>query len=303
MAAESDESGRMNVLSVVAAALIGSALTPAILLPGAWASRASRTFVGTFGFHIWVVTLGAQTAFWGVIAIPLWRSLRTFREEIRSHRLGVFGTALAFIAILAGGPVAMRLPRLNPLDGATWKVTLLSSIGGLAVGIPALTGMVLVQIASRRRFRSRPPSKRDVERFVAMRNDLQRFLLVAGAMIALTTLATGVLRNALLTDGLDPARFPPELVLLYGAFFTAVIALAYVPAYTALVGAGRRIVELALPMPEPTAPDFGGWYDARKSLSEFLQLEVTVADRLQVGIIVLAPLTSAVLSIAIPKTA
>jgi hypothetical protein len=302
MVATSDETSGMNTLAVMAAAVIGSALAPAILLPGAWATPASRTFVGTFGFRIWLVTLAAQTAFWGVIAIPLWRSLGSFREEFRSHKLSVFGAALGFIAILVAGPYAMRFPRLNPMDGAIWKVPLLSSIGALGVGIPALAGMALVHIATRHNFAASPPSKEDIERFVALRNALQQFLLVGSTVIGLTTLATGVLRNALLTNGLNPTRFPPELVLLYGAFFTAVIALAYVPAYKALVGTGRRMVQLVLPMPEPGTPTFGTWYSARKLLLEFLQLEVSVGDRLRAGIIVLAPLTSALLSIAIPKT-
>jgi len=53
--------------------------------------------------------------------------------------------------------------------------------------------------------------------------------------------------------------------------------------------------------PAPTDPGFGDWYATRKNLTELMQLEVGTYQRLQTAILILIPLVSAALSLAIPK--
>ena len=55
-------------------------------------------------------------------------------------------------------------------------------------------------------------------------------------MISLGTLARGASRHAFFAAGGSPADFPPEYVLLHGAYFTGLLALVYVPTYTRLAG-------------------------------------------------------------------
>jgi hypothetical protein len=49
---------------------------------------------------------------------------------------------------------------------------------------------------------------------VGLRGDLQWFITLLGAMVALATLAKGALRQAFLATGGNPAEFPSEFVLL-----------------------------------------------------------------------------------------
>ena len=50
-----------------------------------------------------------------------------------------------------------------------------------------------------------------------LRGDLQWFITLLGAMVALATLAKGALRQAFLATGGNLAEFPSEFVLLQGA--------------------------------------------------------------------------------------
>jgi hypothetical protein len=73
------------------------------------------------------------------------------------------------------------------------------------------------------------------------------------------------------------------------------------PNYT-LIRLGLRIREVLLPeRPPPKDPGFGDWYATRKNLTELLQLEIGTFQRLQTGALILSPLLSAALSLAIPK--
>jgi hypothetical protein len=78
---------------------------------------------------------------------------------------------------------------------------------------------------------------------------------------------------------------------------------AYAPAYHALLRLGRRIRDALLPKrPAPKDPGFGDWYATRGNLTELMQIEVGIYQRLQTTILILSPLISAALSLAIPKT-
>jgi hypothetical protein len=92
-------------------------------------------------------------------------------------------------------------------------------------------------------------------------------------------------------------------VLEYGGFLTVLVAFAYAPAHHALSRLGVRIRDELLPArPPPKDPDFAGWYSTRKNLTELLQLDVGAYQRLQTAVLILSPLISAALSLAIPKT-
>ena len=131
---------------------------------------------------------------------------------------------------------------------------------------------------------------------------LSRFLTVAGGVIGLTILATGALRNTLISiEVLPKETFPPEMVLAYGAYFTIILALVYLPAYNALRSVGLQICEALLPFPALEADAFGKWYSARKNFESFLQLEVTAWQNAQTSLAIFAPLLGGAISLLVGK--
>jgi hypothetical protein len=102
----------------------------------------------------------------------------------------------------------------------------------------------------------------------------------------------------------DEGEFPGEGILLYGAFFTALLLLVYVPAHLALRRLGLRIRDHYFPlsaMPDPGDDALAGWLGKRTALETLLQLSVTPAQQLQASLFILAPLLSAVLSTLVPR--
>ena len=91
---------------------------------------------------------------------------------------------------------------------------------------------------------------------------------------------------------------------MYGAFFTGLLVLVYVPAHLGVKRFGLKIRDHYFPlwrMRDPSADSFKGWLDKRTTLETLLQLNVTPMQQLQASLFILAPLLSAVVTSLIPK--
>jgi len=267
----------------------------------AWSDPDSKNFVQSSSGSLWIFLIAAQVAFWAVVAIPLWSGLRTlhsaFRDLLSDSRLQSLLFAGILVALLSVAPRV--LPRIDdPLLYHTWKIALISAMGVLVVGVPALVGMFWVRVVADSVARQEPD--RDGAEYIYLRESLQRLLRVVGAAIGLSTLSTGTLQQALVQNSGGSRAFPSELVLLWGAGATVLVMLAYVPAYLSLRGLGHGLIARLLPMPALGSSAWFDWDAKRKSLSAFLQLHQNLLDRLQSGIFILAPLLSAAVSVAIP---
>lgn len=133
---------------------------------------------------------------------------------------------------------------------------------------------------------------------VGLRVTLQQLLLVAGTVIGTATLAWGALRLAVLAST-PTASFPPETPVLYGGFFTVVLAILYVPASTSLQRQARALVDACWPVPAAAKPD-ETWYRNRQNAETALGLNVSVRDSFQTGAAILAPLVTSVITVILP---
>jgi hypothetical protein len=277
-----------------------------LLLLGGVRTDRSKDFVESTGFAVWATTIGVQTAFWVIAAGPLWADLATVWRRGRLGRSATVVLAAALVLILVVFPlfsVAGKIPW--PLWGHQTKTRALTIIGGLVVGVPALSGIALVQQQVRRR-ETEPIDDEDVRAAIEARPEMLRFLSVAGAVIGLAVLAAGALRKATVPAFVRESDFPQEGILLYGAFFTGLLLLVYVPAHLALKRQGLRIRDHYFPLsqlPDPDADSFKGWLDKRTTLETFLQLNVTPTQQLQASLFILAPLLTAVITSLIPRPA
>ena len=143
------------------------------------------------------------------------------------------------------------------------------------------------------------PVQRQIEIVIDLRTHLQRYITVLGAMVALATLAKGALRQAILATGGNSSDFPAEYVLLQGAYFTALLALVYIPTYSILAEVGSDLVESIYPVTKGDLDweQLSKWQGNRKSLEGLLQLEGGAVHNLTASVSILAPVATSVMSV------
>lgn len=284
--------------------VVGFAAGAALLLINVRGSKDSSQFVShSHGeAKLWMVLLALQPAFWAAVTGYVWTMARHYLPRRRQDLERIAASVAVICVLLIGQPLVYRLAegKVNPLWGWSWKLPALTVAGLFLVGLPSLLGILGVQAFAARNLGASIQDS-DIEGFIELRDDLNRFLALLGATIGLAVLATGALRNAV--RAFNPgADLPAETVLEYGGFLTLLLAFAYAPANYTLIRFGLRIREVLLPeRPPPKDPGFGEWYATRKNLTELLQLEIGTFQRLQTAVLILSPLLSAALSLAIPK--
>jgi hypothetical protein len=120
-----------------------------------------------------------------------------------------------------------------------------------------------------------------------------------GTIIALAVIATGALQHAVQAAKLSP--LPESFVLVYGGWFTGVLAAIYLYVFTALERRARSIREKAAPLPQPdiaSAEAFAASTKLRNELTQLLELGGDPRKNLEGLVAVLSPLVGALLSLA-----
>jgi hypothetical protein len=295
--------------------LIGACI---ILVPiWAFGTHHQIRFFRTYNFHfmLWLVIVLGQFVLWGyllpellALARPKFQgsgtasSVPPFPPDCRRDlkiTLGVFfiviagGAGLAIIA----GPHAPFLPHYSIQIGATTLI-------GIVVAMVAGTGMWACgyQLRAILDTDGAGYGAAQVSRYLAIRTDLQFFLYALGLILTGGVLGAAASRQA--TFAFDPSKtFDITGVLLYGTYFTAVLAFAYLPVHATLLAVGKRIRDGTLPnMPNPRAADgsvnpaWSDWSAARSTLDDLMELGVSANASLQAGVLILSPLLGSLLT-------
>ena len=256
---------------------------------------------------VWILLVAGQFAFWATVVEPLWRWRSHLRRDygLRMTREIRLKLAAAIVFFALPGFFLVRIVPDSNLAHHDLKMGLVNLIAML-VALVAVTGIWSVRAALEATFAGRGPGGRPVHSIpegirvlLDLRGELQRFITLLGAMVALSTLAKGALRQAFLATGGHPAEFPAEYVLLQGAYFTGLLALVYIPTYTVLAAIGADLVESTYPL---TGPDLdwetlSQWQANRKSLEELLQLHSGAVENLKASVSILAPAATSVITV------
>jgi hypothetical protein len=134
------------------------------------------------------------------------------------------------------------------------------------------------------------------------RTKLLALLSAVGALIGVSVLTTGALRNALLS--VKPASgkmvdYPIEYVLINGLFYSALLAVIYIPAYFRLQDRSREYIQMVFPVPDEGHYS-GDEHTERDNLGKLLQVDASVGETLQTGLAIIAPLMATLLSVLLP---
>ncbi|MDQ4137240.1 MAG: hypothetical protein M3116_00125 [Actinomycetota bacterium] len=175
------------------------------------------------------------------------------------------------------------------------KNGLLHVAGGM-LAVPLLVAIKHIQV-----FASRESAWPETADTIATVRRLRRSLHVAtaalGGIVASAVVSTGALRDAVAAAGLRPT--PDTFVLVYGAWYTAVLGAVYVYAFTAIEERARWFLERTAPLPQPrpdAAEAFSSSFTLRQQLTQELELGRSAFANLQGLVVILSPLIGAVLT-------
>ena len=88
---------------------------------------------------------------------------------------------------------------------------------------------------------------------------------------------------------------------LDGLFLSTLLAAAYAPAFNALRNAGERVLDELEPGPEPGAENWPAADTPPNGFRVYLELDTGFVESLRVGLAVLAPLASGLVTLLLPS--
>jgi hypothetical protein len=261
---------------------------------GASPDRAARGGAAELGLWQYLVTTGVVV--WVVLAGVGLRLLEDLRAELDRPPHGerwwratipfVVFVSVANATMLAIGAIAgLRNPYV--MDGQDWKIPVLHLVAGVAI-VPLLVVLKRIQLCAVDDT-GWTTTARDLARMRLLRRSMQAATAALGVVIALAVIATGALREA--TDAAHLQPVPDTFVLVYGAWFTGVVAAIYLHVFGALEARGRWLLETTVPLPDPgSAEAFTARRSLRSELAQELELGGDPRRNLEGLLAVFAPL-------------
>jgi hypothetical protein len=226
-----------------------------------------------------------------------WHELTGELKDVYDVRIPQVAGPVAIIAILGLALMVVPPSLAEPAHVIVraWLVPAFALLGA----VPAAGVMFGVRRAASD---ARPGATGDlVDLLMTLRRLLQRLLIVAGTVVALTTFTTGtwwLLEHSLHAPYGDR---PPQFVLVFGAYGSLLVGVVYVPAWTAVQRRGQRIANELFPLrginERRAILDKVG---ERQQLEQVLGLDRGILTDLQGGMIILAPLLAAAAAAFLP---
>ena len=259
-----------------------------------WPAR-NIAFARNGSFLLYVFLIIGQVAVWPVAIAWLWDDLQTLARRWRKNsRELIESLVIVAVASWAGLLAAAFGPKIpNYLPHHREKLLLISGLGWVAGSIAA-SGIWLLH-GEMKELLARPvPGARELEELLALRDKLQRFLAVSGSIIGLAILGAGAERNMISAYTAEfhvTGGFPIEYVLIYGLFFSALLAVVYFPTHLTLLALAARLRDRYAPVPDLDGD--GAWIDEwkrRAVLEDALSLKVGASASFKTGVAILTPL-------------
>jgi hypothetical protein len=288
---------------IILLGLAGVSVGAVIFFWGTSSTSESQAFVTSPEFITWFLVNEALFAFYPILAVILWGPLTQLKKYVRPNILAILASSvmllLLFIFPQFAGTVLVQLEPL-PLEYADTKMLFLMLIGFFAAALPLCIGIWLTQAAIDDAFPKAKQTERVINDYIRLRDYLQQFLVILGALLSVFTLTSAALRSvALASRATVESRYPPVFLLILGAYYTLLIAIVYFPAYRSLVSFGLRLLDIYFPLPSPGSNDWAETYSKRKQLEELLELKQMGAQRFITSITVLGPFVSSIFALLI----
>lgn len=261
---------------------------------------ASWDFVSNPEFLVWLFLIWILTALFTIIPFYIIPSVNQLRKycpyKLMTHTLSSLTFLLLFFVPYLLTPFfEVKLPFEFKLIYFRQKILVIMLLGFFGSVLPTAIGIWLIQSGIHHTIDTAESIDHKVRRYLDFRALLQRFITIMGVIVGLATLGTGASRSAHIAAGIPESDFPALLVLLYGAYYTTLTAVLYIPANSQLLNVGRNIRDMLC---QKSTEKLDSWKDElanRAAVDELLQLKTTLKS-FQSAVAISAPLISGIVS-------
>jgi hypothetical protein len=257
-----------------------------------------------------------QGALWALVPVALVRmsaELSAWRPGRQALVPGAIAVALATVAGIVSAFFAPDAPLPHPVP----KVLVLTTFAtAAAVGGALVVWRVDGAVAAAFGRRGEPDFLAGVRRLLRAHGDaradeiqwylrlgvvFQRALLsvcgilgagIAGAIAYRSGVADWQAGTAT-AESSEPAT--PELLAVYGAAYSALLAIVFVPTYVRLLRLGRTLRDHHCPLPSSSDPDWLERYERRRKLDDHLRLHLRTSATVRVSAAIVAPFAAGLL--------
>lgn len=300
---------RRWTLGIAAAGAAGVVIALAVVRLGVGETAASRVYVNQPEYAVWGGLVLLQVPMWTVLAVlsAAWasevRALPPINDRPTWHvAIAWLGSSTLIGVLIAAQQVAMHVeyPRVFP-DDLVARIIIMAAIAALAAGVPAVALWGLHRAAAA----IDPGAPGAVDRFSMLWSRQRDFLVVLSVMLAVAILTTAARIQA--NNGFAPPGRPalPEVpatyILVQGALYGAIMLVLYLPPYYFTRRVGDRLVAAACSTTDPELSE--GWFKVREERDRWrtaLGLQEGAREHLQRGVILLAPLLTALVTTLLP---
>ena len=274
--------------------------------------------------RLWHMLLALSPTLWVASALVMfkeWRATRILGSGSRGQRR-VAGAGIALAALLFETPTF--LPYLSAqaaiwaiqrqawdlisLPGFPLKIFLLNVLRDVVLMLH-ISGMVGVHAELLGRF-PRSPSRQeeagaerlaeDLRCYQQLRSRLERFLGFAAANIGLSLLSYSAVRSMLGETSADLREiFPAGRLMVFGVYYTWLLAIIYLPIRKSLNDVGNALAEEAVQQSVGKHVTWKQWHEERQALRTWLGLQGSALQDLQQALSVFAPLLASLSSLAL----
>lgn len=224
--------------------------------------------------------------------------------------LGVLPPIVVLVSLLQLEGTAVEFDAITQMPGFDVKFSILAFLGW-ASGLPHAVGLVRMHvhlIASLPESQStgRGPKSQgfdeDVLRYQRLRSRLRQSLGLIAAIIGAAVLLAGALRN-LINEAApsQPELIPASSVMVYGLYFTALLASFYLPAHKSLTEMGEALANQLVLKSIGTRTTWKQWTEEHDAVRAYLGLRNSALSELRDGIALFAPLVASISSLLLAR--
>jgi hypothetical protein len=281
----------------------------------------SLAFLDARQTRLWHALYTLQPTLWVATTAIIWNDFRnepSVWPETRRERMAILlSTSVAFVMIVlpfaaqfVTWPVSVPVSMVGPASTSELrtKVLILSTIGIAVATLHALS-LFCVHVQLLGQWSRIPPLGEEtgvgdldenVLRYLRLRSQLRRFLLINALNIVVSILCVGMLRN-LFNEALPtrPELFPAEPVVSYGVYYTGLIASGYLPIRKTLADVGQALAERLLRQSLGAGATWKERLEELQAARTHLGLQESAMQELQQGLSVLAPFLASLSSLAL----
>lgn len=262
-------------------------------------------------FLLWIFIISILISISFGLLLPIISKMKEIVNEFEIKNSAIFlNTFLSFLIMgfiyfvlnqnqyLIGGSTIMEFHEILLKD----PKLIMSSIVLLSFVIPimGIVGMLiinhsisLIEIKNLEKIKELEKNV-SIKRFILLSKSLDFFLMIMALIITGAIIATGKLRQSMIAIiGIEQGLiFPIEFVYIYGAFFTVLLAIIYIPIYNYLQITGKSIEEAVNQLPQGEAKKDGL---QSSKIENILKTEHSAIDKLKVSFSIFAPILGSIL--------